>query len=109
MTLVDLPGITRVPVGDQPTDIESRIRKMILEYVRHPTCIILAVTAANVDLANSDALSMAQSVDKEGVRTIGTALSTDNHYEDTVLSAVFLSLKEIRYWPAASDKNVQSI
>eukprot|EP00803_Ostreobium_quekettii_P000358 evm.model.scf_2577.1 EVM.evm.TU.scf_2577.1 scf_2577:2056-6930(-) len=77
MTVVDLPGITRVPVGDQPTDIESRIREMILEFVRHPTCIILAVTAANVDLANSDALSMAQSVDPEGVRTIGVLTKVD--------------------------------
>ncbi|CAD7704395.1 unnamed protein product [Ostreobium quekettii] len=77
MTLVDLPGITRVPVGDQPSDIETRIRDMILEYVRHPTCIILGVTAANVDLANSDALSMARSVDPEGVRTIGVLTKLD--------------------------------
>jgi replication fork clamp-binding protein CrfC len=34
MTLVDLPGITRVPVGDQPSDIEGRLRAMILEYVK---------------------------------------------------------------------------
>ena len=59
MTLVDLPGIARVPVGDQPNDIEARLRSMIFEYIRHPTCIILAVSAANVDLANSDAISMA--------------------------------------------------
>lgn len=72
MTLVDLPGITRVPVGDQPTDIEQRIRSMILEYIKLPTCLILAVTPANSDLANSDALELARSVDPEGYRTIGT-------------------------------------
>lgn len=71
MTLVDLPGITRVPVGDQPSDIESLIRQMIISYIQHPTCIVLAVSAANVDLANSDAVSMAQAVDPEGIRTIG--------------------------------------
>lgn len=71
MTLVDLPGITRVPVGDQPSDIESLIRQMIISYIQHSTCIILAVSAANVDLANSDAISMAQAVDPEGIRTIG--------------------------------------
>lgn len=74
MTLVDLPGLARVPVGDQPTDIEERIRKMILEYIRHPTCLILAVSPSNADLVNSDALSMARAVDPEGLRTIGTAL-----------------------------------
>ena len=34
MTLVDLPGITRVPVGDQPPDIEKQIREMILSYIK---------------------------------------------------------------------------
>ena len=47
MTLVDLPGITRVPVGDQPNDIERQVREMVLEYIRAPTCVILAVTPAN--------------------------------------------------------------
>lgn len=42
-----------------------------LQYIREPSCIILAVSAANTDLANSDALQMAQLVDAEGARTIG--------------------------------------
>ena len=71
MTLVDLPGIAKVPVGDQPSDIEARIRNMVLEYIRHPTCVILAVSAANHDLVNSDAIELARSVDPEGLRTIG--------------------------------------
>ena len=29
LTLVDLPGMTRIPVGNQPKDIETRIEKMI--------------------------------------------------------------------------------
>ncbi len=73
MTLVDLPGLARVPVGDQPPDIESRLRSLILEYISHPSCIILAVTPANQDLASSDALDLARQVDPEGVRTIGEA------------------------------------
>lgn len=71
MTLIDLPGITKVPVGDQPSNIEHRIREMVLQYIREPSCIILAVSAANTDLANSDALQMAQLVDADGSRTIG--------------------------------------
>ena len=61
-----------MPVGDQPSDIETRIRNMVLEYIRHPTCVILAVSAANHDLVNSDALELARSVDPDGHRTIGT-------------------------------------
>lgn len=67
ITLVDLPGITKVPVGDQPSDIESRVRTMILNYIKHETCIILAVSPANADLANSDALQMARIADPDGM------------------------------------------
>lgn len=148
MTLIDLPGMTKVPVGDQPSDIERRIREMVFSYIRwgllvcawvacsgghgrparvgmggplgrhagwwpavsggaclraparhqrrvpgctamprsptclppplnpthplrEPSCLILAVSAANTDLANSDALQVAQLADPEGARTIG--------------------------------------
>ena len=52
LTLVDLPGLTKVPVGDQPADIAEVIRKMVLEVIERPNCIILAVSAANQDIAN---------------------------------------------------------
>ncbi|KAK8916117.1 Dynamin-related protein 3A [Platanthera zijinensis] len=77
ITLVDLPGITKVPVGDQPKDIESRIRTMILSYIKHGTCIILAVSPANADLSNSDALQMARVADPDGSRTIGVITKLD--------------------------------
>ena len=68
LTLVDLPGLTKVPVGDQPKDIEKQIRDMILKFITKPNSIILAVTAANTDLANSDGLKLAREVDYEGRR-----------------------------------------
>ncbi|XP_016328971.1 dynamin-1-like protein [Sinocyclocheilus anshuiensis] len=66
LTLVDLPGITKVPVGDQPKDIELQIRELILKYISNPNCIILAVTAANTDMATSEALKVAREVDPDG-------------------------------------------
>ncbi|KAK2978746.1 hypothetical protein RJ640_003905, partial [Escallonia rubra] len=66
ITLLDLPGMTKVPVGDQPSDIEAQIRTMILSYIRQPFCLILAVTPANSDLANSDALQIAGIADPDG-------------------------------------------
>ncbi|KAL3635342.1 Dynamin-related protein 3A [Castilleja foliolosa] len=77
ITLVDLPGLTKVPVGDQPTDIEARIRTMIMSYIKRPSCLILAVTPANSDLANSDALQMAGIADPDGYRTIGIITKLD--------------------------------
>ncbi|KAI0648311.1 Dynamin central region-domain-containing protein [Trametes meyenii] len=77
LTLVDLPGLTKVPVGDQPRDIEKQIKDMLLKYISRPACIILAVTAANTDLANSDGLKLAREVDPEGQRTIGVLTKVD--------------------------------
>ncbi|XAR72414.1 hypothetical protein NMG60_11019040 [Bertholletia excelsa] len=77
ITLVDLPGLTKVPVGDQPSDIEARIRTMIMSYIKLPSCLILAVTPANSDLANSDALQMAGIADPDGNRTIGVITKLD--------------------------------
>lgn len=66
LTLIDLPGITKVPVGDQPVDIEQQIREMIMQFITRESCLILAVTPANTDLANSDALKLAKDVDPQG-------------------------------------------
>ncbi|XP_076906516.1 dynamin-related protein 3A-like [Bidens hawaiensis] len=77
MTLVDLPGLTKVPIGDQPPDVETQIHKMILSYIRQPHCLIVAVTPANSDLANSDALQIAGIADPDGNRTIGVITKLD--------------------------------
>lgn len=77
LTLVDLPGITKVPTGDQPEDVEEQTRLMCLEYIGNPNAIVLAVTAANQDLVNSDGLKMARAVDPEGERTIGVLTKVD--------------------------------
>ncbi|KAI8897962.1 Dynamin central region-domain-containing protein [Globomyces pollinis-pini] len=77
LTLIDLPGLTKVPVGDQPKDIEKQIKDMILKFITKQNAIILAVTSANTDLANSDGLMLARQVDPEGLRTIGVLTKVD--------------------------------
>eukprot|EP00051_Salpingoeca_urceolata_P027535 m.481911 g.481911 ORF g.481911 m.481911 type:complete len:812 (-) comp22377_c0_seq1:294-2729(-) len=77
LTLIDLPGMTKVAVGDQPPDIEKQIREMIMEFITKDNCIILAVSPANADLANSDALKLAKEVDPQGLRTIGVLTKLD--------------------------------
>ncbi|MBL8000087.1 MAG: dynamin family protein [Candidatus Kapabacteria bacterium] len=58
--------MTKVPIGDQPADIETQIRNMLMEFITRDTCLILAVSPANTDLANSDALKIAREVDPQG-------------------------------------------
>ena len=49
----------------------------MFRYIVPANTIILAVTPANQDLANSDALKLARHVDKEGDRTIGVITKLD--------------------------------
>uniref|UniRef100_A0A672I0K3 Dynamin-2 n=1 Tax=Salarias fasciatus TaxID=181472 RepID=A0A672I0K3_SALFA len=83
LTLIDLPGMTKVAVGDQPVDIEHQIRDMLLQFITKESCLILAVTPANTDLANSDALKIAKEVDPQGLRTIGVITKLDLMDEGT--------------------------
>lgn len=79
LTLVDLPGITRVPVkgSDQSEDIEKLTRDMTLHYIQDPRTIILAVLPANQDVSVSDALQLARHVDPQGIRSIGVVTKID--------------------------------
>lgn len=77
LTLVDLPGITKVPIGEQPADIEFQIKNLIYDYISKPNCIILAVSPANQDLVNSESLKFARDVDPLGKRTIGVITKLD--------------------------------
>lgn len=59
--------MTKVPIGDQPKDIENQIRSMLLQFILRDNALILAITPANTDLANSDALKIAKEVDPQGM------------------------------------------
>ena len=77
LTLVDLPGVTRVPIGDQPKNIEEITKNMARRYVDDPLTIILCVIAANSDIATSDGLMLAKEIDTSGTRTLGVLTKLD--------------------------------
>ncbi|XP_077259640.1 dynamin related protein 1 isoform X1 [Temnothorax americanus] len=77
LTLIDLPGITKVPVGDQPEDIESQIRELVSKYICSPNSIILAVVTANTDMATSESLKFSKDVDPDGRRTLAVVTKLD--------------------------------
>merc|ERR1719234_342528 len=54
-----------------------------MQFICRDTCLILAVTPANQDLATSDALQMARQADPEGHRTIGVLTKLDLMDEGT--------------------------
>ncbi|XP_059442426.1 phragmoplastin DRP1E-like isoform X3 [Corylus avellana] len=77
LTLIDLPGLTKVAVEGQPESIVQDIENMVRSYVEKPNCIILAITPANQDVATSDAIKIAREVDPSGERTFGVLTKLD--------------------------------
>lgn len=77
LSLVDLPGLVNVPVGDQPKNIDEQVRSLIIEFIKNPNSIILAVSPASNDIANSEALKLAREVDPTYNRTLGIISKID--------------------------------
>ncbi|KAJ8491846.1 hypothetical protein OPV22_013567 [Ensete ventricosum] len=77
LTLVDLPGLTKVAVEGQPDSIVADIENMVRSYIEKPNCIILAISPANQDLATSDAIKISREVDPKGERTFGVLTKID--------------------------------
>ncbi|GMY15270.1 dynamin-related protein 5A isoform X4 [Fagus crenata] len=77
LTLIDLPGLTKVAVEGQPDSIVQDIENMIRSFIEKPNCIILAISPANQDLATSDAIKISREVDPKGERTFGVLTKID--------------------------------
>jgi replication fork clamp-binding protein CrfC len=55
LTMVDLPGYIQVTNKNQPKQLKEKIQELVEGYIQEPN-IILAVCAADVDLANSEGI-----------------------------------------------------
>ncbi|RXN12355.1 interferon-induced GTP-binding Mx-like protein [Labeo rohita] len=77
LTLIDLPGIARVPVEGQPEDIGKQIKRLIKKYIIKHETVNLVVVPCNIDIATTEALQMAQEVDPDGIRTIAILTKPD--------------------------------
>ena len=76
LTLIDLPGYVQISSLDQPETLKEKISALCEKYIREPN-IVLAVCAADVDLANSPALRASRKVDPLGLRTLGVVTKMD--------------------------------
>lgn len=78
LSMIDLPGYVQVAGMDQPDELREKIEKLCEQYIAPSTNnVILAVCAADVDLANSPALRASRKVDPLGLRTIGVITKMD--------------------------------
>ncbi|KAK3166706.1 hypothetical protein OEA41_009831 [Lepraria neglecta] len=76
LSLIDLPGYIQVSGLDQPLELKQKIADLCDKYIQPPN-VILAISAADVDLANSTALRASRRVDPRGERTIGVVTKMD--------------------------------
>ncbi|XP_040194996.1 interferon-induced GTP-binding protein Mx2-like [Rana temporaria] len=91
LTLIDLPGITRVALANQEADIGQKIKRMISKYIMKQETINLVVVPSNVDIATTEALEMAKIVDPSGQRTLGILTKpdlVDNGAEEDIVNIV---------------------
>ena len=77
LTLVDLPGLVKVPLKGQPENIDNQIKKIVLDFISNSNSIILAITPSNIDISNSDSLKIAREVDPYFTRTLGVISKVD--------------------------------
>ncbi|KAG0556007.1 hypothetical protein KC19_11G019300 [Ceratodon purpureus] len=111
LTLIDLPGLTKIAVEGQSDSIVGDIENMVRSYIEKPNCIILAVSPANQDIATSDAIKIAREVDPNGERTFGVLTKLDLMDKGTNAIDVLegRSYKLIQPWIGVVNRSQQDI
>ena len=77
LTILDLPGISKIPIGDQPKNIEEITKNMTIKYIINPYTIILCAISSNQDITISDGLYLSKQFDYSGERTLGVLTKVD--------------------------------
>jgi GTPase SAR1 family protein len=77
LTLVDMPGLTKVATADQPASTVADIETMAKKFIVSKNVVIVAVSAANADIATSDGVRVAKEVDPNSERTLGVLTKLD--------------------------------
>ncbi|KAG0180868.1 dynamin-like GTPase mgm1 [Apophysomyces sp. BC1021] len=76
LTLIDLPGYIQLSSETQSDNLSLAIERLCEKYIQGPN-LIMAVCAADVDLANSPALNASRKHDPLGLRTLGIITKLD--------------------------------
>ncbi|KAI5005614.1 hypothetical protein ZWY2020_032857 [Hordeum vulgare] len=77
LTLIGLPGRTKVAIEWQLENITQDKENMVRLHVEKTNCIILATSPANQDIATSDAIKLARGADSTGERSFGVLTKLD--------------------------------
>jgi hypothetical protein len=95
-TLVDLPGLIHSANRMQSEEDVTLIQELVLDYMRNPRTIILAVVSAKNDYANQIVLKHCQNIDPTGSRTLGIITKPDTLTEGSANQRAWLDLAQNR-------------
>ena len=99
LTLVDLPGITRVALEDQAGGdgkaLETLLLDMCRRYMEPKESIILNVVSATADFSTSASLQFSREVDPEGCRTLLCVTKIDQHREKGLAEKILQAAQEM--------------
>jgi hypothetical protein len=96
LTLVDLPGLIHSANRMQSDEDVKLIQELVLDYMKNPRTIILAVITAKNDYANQIVLKHCQTIDPTGHRTLGIITKPDTLTEGTANQRSWLDLAQNR-------------
>lgn len=96
LTLVDLPGLIHSANRMQSEEDVKLIQELVLDYMKNPRTIILAVITAKNDYANQIVLKHCQTIDPTGRRTLGIITKPDTLTEGSANQRSWLDLAENR-------------
>ncbi|KAL3960769.1 hypothetical protein ACCO45_005886 [Purpureocillium lilacinum] len=89
LTVIDVPGIFRVPTPGLTTEMDIKlVENMVKRYMDNSRTIVLAVMPCNVDIATQEILKLAEAADPEGTRTMGVLTKPDLALEKATRGAV---------------------
>jgi len=95
MSLIDLPGLTSVPLVSQgqPEDIREQLRDLVASFAANPRATIVLVSQATGDLEADQAFELVRRLDPRLERTVGVLTKADLATRDADVERVcsFLS------------------
>eukprot|EP00928_Gymnodinium_smaydae_P001874 TRINITY_DN10670_c1_g1_i1.p1 TRINITY_DN10670_c1_g1~~TRINITY_DN10670_c1_g1_i1.p1 ORF type:complete len:411 (-),score=72.98 TRINITY_DN10670_c1_g1_i1:56-1288(-) len=99
LTLIDLPGMTRVAVKGQHEEIEETITNMYKRYMTPEESILLNVVSAMVDFSTSKSLKLSRDLDSLGRRTILCVTKIDQHTDPGLVDKIGKAAEQLHLPP----------
>ncbi|RDL35917.1 Uncharacterized protein BP5553_06529 [Venustampulla echinocandica] len=92
LTLVDLPGLIHSETKSQTAGDVQLVHNLVLQYLKNPRSIILAVVSSKNDISNQIILQRARQVDPRGLRTLGIITKPDTLVKGSKNEESFIAL-----------------